>query len=120
MSKNMNCALSAQWTTGKPAGQNADRMKNIPAPYSRPPLDASLLSAARKLIEYGRSFSAHSSAYWEISEARAQRLVKRQERLLQMQAGITPQQARAHSVEKTSASEFGGQSAVAGPKKVKP
>lgn len=110
MSKiNVDRVLSTHPPIDQKMRLKSDGPTDVRLSFRRPPPDASAISSGiRSLVNYGRSLSLHSSAYYAKKEERVQGLIARQQWLEEMDIAVAKLNARSDPAVKASSSEPSG------------
>ena len=103
---NVHRSLSTQQPTDQQKRVKTDSPTNAPLSYRRSAGDTSAISSGiRSLVNYGRSLSVHSSAYYAKKEEMAQGLIARQKWLQEMDIAVAKLNARVDPETKIPSSE---------------
>ena len=103
---NVHRSLSTQQPTDQQKRVKTDSPTNTPLSYRRSAGDTSAISSGiRSLVNYGRSLSVHSSAYYAKKEEMAQGLIARQKWLQEMDIAVAKLNAKVDPETKVPSSE---------------
>ena len=103
---NVHRSLSTQQPTDQQKRVKTGSPTNTPLSYRRSAGDTSAISSGiRSLVNYGRSLSVHSSAYYAKKEEMAQGLIARQKWLQEMDIAVAKLNAKVDPETKVPSSE---------------